>query len=108
MNTLTNMKVSIQKYLEQQDLMKVQTYVQHIWEKTDMTRDMMIKAEENFPISGQGYTNGKLLDNTECSIFVDTGASKSYISKSYYMWCNSLHALPKFALSMQRVHVGNG
>ena len=35
--------------------------------KMDMTRDMIIKAEEKSPISGQGYTNGKLLDNTECS-----------------------------------------
>ena len=48
-----------------------------------MTRDKTIKAEEKFPISGQGYTNGKLLDNTECSILIDTGASKSYMSKSY-------------------------
>ena len=73
-----------------------------------MTRDMIIKAEEKFPISGQGYTNGKLLDNTECSILIDTGASKSYMSKSYYMQCKSLHALQKFASSMQRVQVGNG
>ena len=50
-----------------------------------MTRDMVIKAEEKFPISGQGYTHGKLLENTECSILIDTGASKSYMSKSYYM-----------------------
>ena len=28
-----------------------------------MIRGKTIKAEENFPISGQGYTNGKLLTN---------------------------------------------
>ena len=67
----------------------------------DMTRDMINKAEEKFPISAQGYTNGKLLDNTECSILIDTGASKSYMPKSYYIQCKSLHALPKFASSMQ-------
>ena len=75
------MMVSIQRYHRQQDLMKVQTYLG----KTDMTGDQIIKAEEKFPIPGQGYTNGKLLDNTECSILIDTGASKSYMSKSYYM-----------------------
>ena len=32
--------------------------------KTDMTREHVIKAEERFPISGQGYTNGKLLDQS--------------------------------------------
>ena len=76
--------------------------------KMDMTRDMIINAEEKFPTSRQGYTNGKLLDNTECNILVDTGASKSYMSKSYYMQCKSLHALPEFASTMQRVQVGNG
>ena len=29
-----------------------------------MTRDMIIKVEEIFLISRQGYTSGKLLDNT--------------------------------------------
>ena len=53
--------------------------------RTDITKHMIIKVEEKVPISGQGYTSGKLLDNTECSILLDTGASKSYISKSYYM-----------------------
>ena len=41
--------------------------------KMDMTRDMIIKAEEKFPISGQGYTHGKLLDNTVCNILIGTG-----------------------------------
>ena len=76
--------------------------------KTDVTREQAIKAEEIFPISGQGYTNGKLLDQTECSILIDTGVSKSYMSKSYYMQYKSLHALLKFASTAQRVQVGNG
>ena len=53
--------------------------------RIDMTRDMIIKVEGKFPISGQGYTSGKLLDSTECSILLDTEVSKSYMSKSYYM-----------------------
>ena len=53
-----------------------------------MKRDMIIKAEEKFPISGQGYMHGKLLDNTECSILIDAGASKPYMSKSYYISVN--------------------
>ena len=64
-----------------------------------MTRDIKNKAEEKFPISGQGYTNGNLLDNTECGILIDTNASKFYMSKSYYIQCKSLHALPKCASS---------
>ena len=75
--------------------------------KTDVTREHVIKAGERFLISGQGYTNGKLLDQTECSILIDTGAHKSYMSKSYYMQCKSFHALSKFASTTQRIQVGN-
>ena len=74
----------------------------------DMTRNTEVKAEEKFPITAQGYTKGKLLDGTECDIFIDTGASKSYMSKSYFMSCKSLHSLPKFTSTMTRIQVGNG
>ena len=73
-----------------------------------MTRDMIIKVEENFPISRQQYTKRKLLDNTEYSRLIDTELSKSYVSKSYYMQYKSLYALLKFASAMQRVQVSNG
>ena len=52
---------------------------------TKMTRDTRIKAEERFPITGQGFASGKLLDGTECQILLDTGATKLYMSKSYYL-----------------------
>ena len=54
------------------------------------------------------YTMGKLLDCTECQILLDTGASESFMSKSYYMHCKSLHYLPKFASKTQRIQAGNG
>ena len=73
-----------------------------------MTRDYVIKAEEKFPISGHRYTSGKLMDKTECTILIDTGASKSHVSKSYYMRCKSLHALAKFSSTTQQIQVGNG
>ena len=49
------------------------------------TRKSVIRAEESFPVSGQGYTVGKLSDKSDCSILIDTGASQSYMSKSFYM-----------------------
>ena len=73
-----------------------------------MTGDMGIKAEESFPITACGYTKGKLLDGTECGTLVDTGESKFYMSKSYFMRCKSLHSLPKFTSTTTRVQVGNG
>ena len=71
--------------------------------QTKMTRDAKIKAEEKFPITRQGFTSGKLLDGTACQILLDTGATKSYMSKSYYLRCKCLHALPKFASNTQRI-----
>ena len=62
--------------------------------QTKMTRDTKIKVEERFPITGQGFSSGKLLDGMECQILLDTGATKSYMSKSYYLQCKTLHALP--------------
>ena len=76
--------------------------------QADMTRSTKIKAEERFPITGQGFASGKLLDGTECQILLDTGATKSYMSKLYYLWCKTLHALPKFSSNTQRIQVGNG
>ena len=67
-----------------------------------------LKAEESFLISENGYTLGRLLDGTKCHLLLDTGASKSFMSKSFYMCCTSLHTLPKGAASMQRIQVGNG
>ena len=51
---------------------------------------------------------GKLLDGTECQILLDTGISKSFMFKSYYMQYRSLHSLPKFTSKKQRIQVGNG
>ena len=67
-----------------------------------------LKAEESVPISENGYTLGRLLDGTKYQLLLDTGASKSFMSKSFYMSCKSLHTLPKFASTMQRIQVGNG
>ena len=76
--------------------------------RIDMKREEVLKAEESFPISEQGFVKGKLINGKECQILLDTGASKSYMSKSYYLRCKSLHNLPKFALKTQRIQVGNG
>ena len=65
--------------------------------KSDKVRNDKLKAEESFPISEHGYTLGKLLDGTECQLLLDTGTSKSFMLKSFYMQCKSLHCLPKFA-----------
>ena len=76
--------------------------------QTKMMRDTKIKAEKRFPITGQGFASGKLLDSTDCQILLDTGATESYMSKSYYLQCKTLHALPKFTSNTEIIQVGNG
>ena len=33
----------------------------------------------------RGYTRRQLLGGTDCDVLIDTGASKSYMSKSYFL-----------------------
>ena len=42
--------------------------------QTKMTRDTKIRAEERFPITGQGFASGKLLDWHRLSNLLDTSA----------------------------------
>ena len=65
--------------------------------RVDKGSNSKLKAEESFPISEHGYTSGKLLAGTECQLLLDMGASKSFMTKSFYTQCKSLHSLPKFA-----------
>ena len=71
-------------------------------------KDQKLKEEESFPISEHGYTSGRPLDGTECQLLLDPGVSKSFMSKSFFMQCKSLHSLPKYASKTQRIQVGNG
>ena len=61
-----------------------------------MTTASKIKAEEKFSIFEQGYTAGKLLNGIESHTLSDTGTRKSFMSKSHYLRCKSLHSLPTF------------
>ena len=67
------------KFNENSDLSM--TYLGQI----EMMRDTKIKTEKRFSITGQQFTSEKLMDGTECQILLETGAMKSYISKSYYL-----------------------
>ena len=44
----------------------------------------------------------------DCQILLDTGASKSFMSKTHYLSCKSLHSLQKFAYKTQRIKLGYG
>ena len=125
--------VSSSRFDENSDIST--TYLGKIESKESQDK---LKAEELFPISENGYTLGRLLDGTKCQLLLDTGAGKSFMSKSFYMRYAPYHVreedkaiidremkrlcymgilregflaystLPKFATTMQRIQVGNG
>ena len=55
--------------------------------RINMTWDKDLMVEQRFPISKKGYTVGKLMDRMKCQLLLDTGASKYFMSKSYYLHC---------------------
>ena len=59
-------------------------------------------------MTARHYTKGQLLDGTDCEILIDTGTSKSCMSKLYFLQCKNLHMMPKFTSSTRRIQVGNG
>ena len=103
------MMTYMQKWLSQVDFIdeNVDLSITYLG-RVDMKREVVMKPEERFPITEQGLVMGKLMKGEECQILLDMGASKSYMSKSYYLRCKSLHGLPKFTSKTQRIQVGNG
>ena len=81
------------------------TYLGRIGQEDSQNK---LKAEELSPISENGYTLGRPLDGTKCQLLLDTGTSKSLMSKSFYMHRRSLHILLTFAAAMQKIQAGNG
>ena len=95
--------VSSSRFDENSDISM--TYLGRIGQEESQNK---LKPEESFPISENGNTLGKLLDGMKYQLLLDAGASKSFMSKSLYLHCKSLHTLLKFAATMKRIQVGNG
>ena len=68
----------------------------------------VFNAQPSFPITLDCHTNGELLGGGKLDILLDTGASKSYMSKVYYMSHPHLHHFPKFQSAIRHLQVGNG
>ena len=69
---------------------------------------------EAFPIMFNAHAIGQVVPQQKgashipCDVLFDTGASKSYMSKLFYLRSKSLHNLPKFMSSIKNIQVGNG
>ena len=76
---------------------------------TDLVQRMdVFNAQPSFPITFDCHTNGELLGGGRMDILLDTGASKSYMSKAFYMKHEYFHHFPKFQSAIRHFQVGNG
>ena len=60
------------------------------------------------PIHSNCHTWGQFVGGGMLDILLDTGASKSYMSKGFYMRHPHLHKYPKFNSMVKNLQVGNG
>ena len=68
----------------------------------------VFNAQPSFPMTLDCHTDGELLGGGKLDILLDTGASKSYMSKAFYMSHPHLHHFPKFQSAIRHLQVGNG
>ena len=78
------------------------------WGMPKMRRQDKLKVTHKAPITEDCYIPSKLLDGTDCKILLDMGASKLFMSKTYYLNCPSLHSLPNVVSKTKNILVGNG
>ena len=70
--------------------------------------NQVFNVEPSFPITLDCHTDGELLGGGKLDILLDTGASKSYMSKAFYMQHPHLHKFPKFQSARRHLQVENG
>ena len=64
--------------------------------------------EQAFPIYSNCHTWGQFVGGGMLDVLLDTRASKSYMSKAFYMRHPHLHKYPKFNSTIRNLQVGNG
>ena len=68
----------------------------------------IFRPEQVFPIHSNCHTWGQFVGGGMLDILLDTGVSKSYMSKGFYMRHPHLHKYPKFNSTVKNLQVGNG
>ena len=62
----------------------------------------------HIPFNSQGRTKGTVLGGTPIDILLDSGASRSFLAKEYYVRTPALHHYPKFQSDTKFIGVGSG
>ena len=76
----------------------------------DQRKDFLLRefsSENDIQLNAFCMATGCLLDQSPVRMLFDTGASKIYMSKLFYMVKQSLHKIPKFCTSSKGLKMGN-
>ena len=80
----------------------------HLWKREPGSTTKVFGLEGDIPLPHNCITEGSLPDGTKIRILFDTGATRSFMSKNFYMKNRQLHSLPKFTSPCKAIMVGSG
>ena len=99
----------VQNFLHLSDVFKDSRDISTTYLGTDtvMLKDHFV-PECSFPIYSNSHTWGQLLGGKPFDLLLDSGASKSYMSREFYKKNPQLHSLPKYKTTIKELQMGNG
>ena len=99
----------VQNFLHLSDVFKDSRDISTTYLGTDtvMLKDHFV-PECSFPIYSNSHTWGQLLGGKPFDLLLDSGASKSYMSREFYKKNTQLHSLPKYKTTIKELQMGNG
>ena len=74
----------------------------------DGNKPRAFNFENHIPMDGRGIARANLMDQTPLKVFFDSGATRSYLSHTFYKATKTLHNLPKFTTTCTGIKIGNG
>ena len=74
----------------------------------DENKPRAFNFENHIPMDGRGIARANLMDRTPLKVFFDSGATRSYLSHTFYKVTQTLHNLPKFTTTGTGIKIGNG
>ena len=80
----------------------------HLWKREHNSQKKVFGLEGELPLPPNCVGEGSLQDGTKLRILFDTGATRSFMSKNFYMKNRQLHQLPKYTSPCKAIMVGSG
>ena len=74
----------------------------------DDNKPRAFNFENHIPMDGRGIARANLMDQMPLKVFFDSGATRSYLSHTFYKVTKTLHNLPKFSTTCTGIKIGNG